>query len=437
MREESKPQGRILSKPEGFAKAGDPSTLRKVIGTAIGTGLWLCYLFLRRVYRSSWRSGKTGQTSQDEGNRTTSGSATASLPEAQPSEKLHRICPKDLQALRDAVVDAATVGAGLWLSYLFVFFYLSIAAAAVTHRDLFFNRPVKLPFLGVDLPLLGFFFLGPGLFLIVHAYVLLHFALLASKVGAFDTQLRLQLPEQCLRTIPRWSARGALRCNGVLAAANRANQPRRWPPPAPCAVPTPVSALPQRRDYLVAEAHVHRRFGAIVDIVALGRARRKHAARVATFAAVRLRPRLLLVAAVLLVCSVATFPGEWLDSNLPSINFIPTGLPTKWPSLIPPSGGVIREWTSVHDLLVAGGDNGLRPSLWSNRLILPNADLVDDAPKSDAGSERFTLKGGRLEGAVFRGARLRKVDFSDAQLQGAVFFSAEQHTKPLGVSAIR
>jgi hypothetical protein len=62
----------------------------------------------------------------------------------------------DLQALRDAVVDAASVGGGLWLSYLFVFFYFAIAAGGVTHRDLLFENPVKLPFLNIDLPLIGF-----------------------------------------------------------------------------------------------------------------------------------------------------------------------------------------------------------------------------------------------------------------------------------------
>src|SRR3984893_13831116 len=79
---------------------------------------------------------------------------------------------KDLQALRDAVVDAASVGAGLWFSYLFVLLYLFIAVGSVTHRDLFLQSPVRLPFLIVDLPLLGFFMLGPAIFLVVHAYVL-------------------------------------------------------------------------------------------------------------------------------------------------------------------------------------------------------------------------------------------------------------------------
>jgi hypothetical protein len=48
----------------------------------------------------------------------------------------------DLQALRDAVVDATAVGTGLWLSYLFALFYFAIAAGAVTHRDLLLENAV-------------------------------------------------------------------------------------------------------------------------------------------------------------------------------------------------------------------------------------------------------------------------------------------------------
>ena len=106
---------------------------------------------------------------------------------------------KDLGALREAVIDAAGVGAGLWLSYLFLFFYLFIAVAAVTHRDLLFENPVKLPFLNVELPLLGFFVLGPLLFLVLYAYVLLHFAMLADKVGVFDAELRAQIGNDDIR----------------------------------------------------------------------------------------------------------------------------------------------------------------------------------------------------------------------------------------------
>src|SRR3954453_6804674 len=100
---------------------------------------------------------------------------------------------RDLQALRDAVDNAATVSGGLWISYIFVFLYLAVAAGAVTHKDLFFENAVKLPFLNVELPLIAFFVLGPLLFLIVHAYTLLHFAMLAGKVGAFHNELQAQI----------------------------------------------------------------------------------------------------------------------------------------------------------------------------------------------------------------------------------------------------
>ncbi|HEX3522997.1 MAG TPA: hypothetical protein VHT52_13025 [Stellaceae bacterium] len=101
---------------------------------------------------------------------------------------------KDLGALRDAVVDATSVSAGLWISYLFALFYFAIAAGAVTHRDLLLESPVKLPFLNVELPLKAFFILAPLVFLILHAYVLLHFVLLAGKIGAFHLELQGRSP---------------------------------------------------------------------------------------------------------------------------------------------------------------------------------------------------------------------------------------------------
>ena len=107
---------------------------------------------------------------------------------------------KDLEALRNAVVDAANVSGALWFSYLFVLLYLVIAVGSVTHRNLFYENPVKLPFLNVDLPLIGFFTLGPAIFIVVHAYVLLHFAMLADKVGAFHAELQAQIVDDDIRT---------------------------------------------------------------------------------------------------------------------------------------------------------------------------------------------------------------------------------------------
>ena len=94
--------------------------------------------------------------------------AVAPLPPAKEPPALAAKAD-DLDSLRAAVIAAAAVGGGLWLSYLFVLFYLLVAAGAVTPIDLCLENPVKLPFLNIDLPLKGFFWLGPALFLIVHA----------------------------------------------------------------------------------------------------------------------------------------------------------------------------------------------------------------------------------------------------------------------------
>jgi len=76
----------------------------------------------------------------------------------------------DLRAIRQTVDDAAAVSATLWFSYIFVMFYIAVAAGAITHADLLLETPVKLPFLNIDLPLLVFFSLAPILFLIAHVY---------------------------------------------------------------------------------------------------------------------------------------------------------------------------------------------------------------------------------------------------------------------------
>ena len=108
---------------------------------------------------------------------------------APPSQK-----PPDRKAVvedaRKSVEDAASVSGTLWLSYLFTLFYIGLAAGGVTHKDLLLENPVKLPFLGVDLPLVWFFALSPILFVIVHAYALTHFVMLAGKIGAFKETIK-------------------------------------------------------------------------------------------------------------------------------------------------------------------------------------------------------------------------------------------------------
>ena len=125
---------------------------------------------------------------------------------------------RELVVLRDVVVDAATVGAGLWFSYVFVLLYLFIAVAGVTHRNLFFEDPVKLPFLNVDLPIVSFFLFGPVLFLIVHTYVLIHLVLFAGKVGIFHSELRAQVTDPKTRAQLRWQLPSNLFVQAIAGA---------------------------------------------------------------------------------------------------------------------------------------------------------------------------------------------------------------------------
>ena len=52
------------------------------------------------------------------------------------------------------------------------------------------------PFLNhAELPLIAFFVVAPILFVILHAYTLTHFVMLAAKVGMLDAELRAQFPD--------------------------------------------------------------------------------------------------------------------------------------------------------------------------------------------------------------------------------------------------
>ena len=119
----------------------------------------------------------------------------------------------------------------------------------------------------------------------------------------------------------------------------------------------------------------------------------------------------------LLVFTIATFPGEWLDRYVPSLR------------LLPLSG----RWISLNELLVAGPvDTAARKpaSLWSNRLVVSGLDVIDHAKfdteaKIAALPETVSLRTRHLEGAVLIGAVLRKADFTSAHLQDASMDDAD------------
>jgi uncharacterized protein YjbI with pentapeptide repeats len=92
----------------------------------------------------------------------------------------------DVEALESAVNDSATRVSAIWISFLVFSLYLLTAATTVTQRQLLLADPVKLPILNIELPLWGFFFLAPILFVILHIYVLLQVLLLGRTTAAYD-----------------------------------------------------------------------------------------------------------------------------------------------------------------------------------------------------------------------------------------------------------
>jgi uncharacterized protein YjbI with pentapeptide repeats len=347
----------------------------------------------------------------------------------------------DLEALRTAVVDAAGVSFGLWVSYLFVLFYLLVAAGGVTHRDLFFESPVKLPFLNVDLPLKGFFWLGPALFLVVHAYLLLHFVLFAGKVRLFDIQLRAQIEDPEVRT----GLRRQLPSNIFVQYLAGPREVRDgilgfllWLIALISLVIGPVALLvffqlqflPYHDEWIT----WWQRIAVVIDLALLwtlwprvglpkevstkkGQAQPRGLVEVTQRIGTIVGMLLISVVSVLLVFTIATFPGEWLERSLRPLQPIP-----------------LR-----HALVEGEIDLGARKpkSLWSNRLVLPGLDVIDRTKldsevKIAALAVTASLRARHLEGAVLIGAGLSKVDFTAAHLEGARLESADLRAAKFG-----
>ena len=109
-----------------------------------------------------------------------------------------------LGTLEKAINDSAAGTAVLWTSFLTVGAYLLIATGSVTHRDLFLNSAIKLPVLGVELPVTGYFVVAPIIYLIFHFYLLLQLEGLGEKVADYNEVLNRAISEPADRRMARW-----------------------------------------------------------------------------------------------------------------------------------------------------------------------------------------------------------------------------------------
>ena len=356
----------------------------------------------------------------------TSPSEPAELPPA--AEKA-----ADLDALKKTVEDAASVSGGLWLSYLFALFYIAVATGAVTHADLFLQRAVKLPFLGVELPLKAFFALAPILFLITHAYTLVHFVLLAAKAKRFHAELKAQIQDENApdAAVLREGLRGQLPSNifvQFLAGPRELREGLFGRFLALIALITLVIAplalllllqiqfLPYH-DSAITWTH---RVALVLDLALVWWLWRKILAGQSEiidprWRTVAINALSLTATAVVLVFSwmLATFPGEW--ENRPLVWIAAKASPSLNKGIFAATNWLFNgavDWTSRR-----------RISWFSNTLVLPGFSIYEalkiDDPKKVEWRDLFDARGRDLNGAAFDGAILPQTDFYGAQLKGA------------------
>jgi uncharacterized protein YjbI with pentapeptide repeats len=339
----------------------------------------------------------------------------------------------DLEAYRKSVEESAAVSCGLWLSYLFVLFYLGVAAGAVTHADLLLQNPVKLPFLSIELPLLAFFFVAPVLLVITHAYTLVNLALLADRVREFHKELGDQLRAD-LSLQPRaakirsvWTRqlpsnifvqflggpdeilkRGLGKTLAVILWVTLAVAP------IGLLLLLQIQFLPYHSRWITWT----NRIALVGDLGLLlwlwGKVLRIRSdvsktrsswlwLQTSGFA-------LASVCVILFAGVIATIPDEWQEKHL---SFQASNL--------------LRRW-------IFDGEVDLttrrRTGLFSNKLVIPafniyEARKIDDPKKVEWKQHLIDLRGRDLRGAVLAGATLPKADLTGAQLQGASLGDAQ------------
>ena len=364
----------------------------------------------------------------------------------------------DLEAIKAAVDDAAAVGGGLWLSYVSALLYLAVAAGAVTHQDLFFEHPVKLPFFNVELPLFAFFFLAPILFVVVHAYTLVHLVMLTDKAKRYHQALHD--PERNVTDAARENLQWQLPSNIFIQFLAGPPKVRAslfgwllraiaWVTlaiaPVLMLLMMQIQFLPYHSGFVTWTLRVA--LGA--DLVLIWWLWRKILSGREIDGGRRLGSWLwpplglaLSLAVLFFSVAVVTFPGEWQEA-LPSWQILPAMDEWGKPANENESGAgprikSFRDWVMIadrvplHDWLFNAKSDWItrRRFPFSNTLVLPGLNVyeglgIDDPEKAKWHDFVFRARGRDLRGAIFDFASLPKVDFEGADLQGASLHDAQ------------
>ena len=343
----------------------------------------------------------------------------------------------DPDEVRKALDDAAGMSRNLWIVFLTFGTYLAIAVGSVTHRNLLLEDPIKLPLLNVELPLVAFFWVAPLLFLIFHAYLLLNLRLLVDNVRRYnevvdaaqldpkqDNSFRLLLTNFPFVQLLAGTSDSR---NGLVGGVLRVIV---WITvvlaPVVLLVLMQLQFLPYH-DWRVTTVH---RAVIVADLILLwlfwptimDNVRGTSLPNRIVYASGAVLTGLVIIFAVL----IATFPGESHDQNVvaaaPILRYPDTETVTEETDSGPHEvEQTVWRGRSIYEVFFLGGVNevsGKRSSLWSNTLVLPDEDFVEDETIEKV-DRTLSLRGRNLQGAMLIRSDLRKADFTGANLNGA------------------
>ena len=347
--------------------------------------------------------------------------------------------PLDFGAIEAAVNEAAKRLNAVWVTFILLMTYLFIATGKITHKDLFLETPVKLPVLGVDVPLLGYFVVAPVFVLALHSYFLIQLRGLAAKFREYGAvlsevpepsrshaeRLRHRIDNSLFAQIlggPRAAANFFLRLVAVLTAAVF---------PLSLLLLVQLTFLAHQEQTITI---IHRAFVGVETVfVAMTIAPMFNAWRPSEPEAKepKIWPRVRRELSVRL-------RGMWDNKILSLTLFFVSGLVfVSWfVALLPNEPSLYANITRA--LFQADADPVRQgPSFWfSNRLVLPDQNLIEGFDPDKVKVTR-SLRGRHFVGAIFDRADLRQVDFTGADLSFASLQSAKLDKAQFGCATLQ
>lgn len=350
----------------------------------------------------------------------------------------------DLDQVVGALNRSAERVQTLWFAFLTVTLYFAATVGSTTHRMIFLQTGLTLPLVGVNLPLVGFYIVGPLIYVVMHAYVLMMLILLARTAKTFELTLdraklsgmtvaqteqhRMRLENAIFLQIIVGARRERTGLNGfvlrIIALATLAVGP------ALLLLMFQLMFLPYQEDYVT---WLHRAL-VVFDVLMVWMLWPSYAYRWGESVIPGGHGRRALVLRTLAASLVAAFSiffathsDEWWRNN-----FAATGInrATGWAQI----DAHDRDERSGSALTFLFGGKGAR-GLFPNRLWLQDERFTEESKVEEfrkvlrdgaqsTGSTQ-SVRGRNLANAWFVGADLRFVDFTLARLKGAAFNGAQ------------